>query len=110
MSLSFSIFYCFAMSASVRDTTSALWLAIRERASQSALTEPMLASFLHATILNHDCLEDSISYHLAGKLSASTLSAMQMREIMQEAMRQDGTILEAICADIRAVQERDPAV
>ncbi|MEI7698986.1 MAG: serine O-acetyltransferase [Planctomycetia bacterium] len=98
------------MSASVAEPTNVLWLAIRERASQSALTEPMLASFLHATILNHDCLEDAISYHLAGKLSASTLSAMQMREIMQEAMCQDGTILEAICADIRAVQERDPAV
>ena len=70
----------------------------------------MLASFLHATILNHERFEDAVSFHLAGKLASSTLSAMQIREVILEAMTRDPSISVAVCADIRAVQERDPAV
>lgn len=87
-----------------------LWSSIRDRAAERAASEPMLASFLHATVLNHDRLEDAVSFHLAGKLASSTLSAMQLREIMQEAMAADPAIADAVCADIKAVRERDPAV
>jgi serine O-acetyltransferase len=87
-----------------------LWVAIHSRAADRAAAEPMLASFLHATILNHRCLEDAVSFHLAGKLASETLPAMQLRDVMQQAMRSDPGIAQAICADIQAVQERDPAV
>jgi len=87
-----------------------LWSAMRQRAAQRTTAEPVLASFLHATVLNHDRMEDAVSFHLAGKLASSTLGAMQLREVMQEAMDHDPAIIEAICADIRAVQERDPAI
>lgn len=87
-----------------------IWSSIRERATERAASEPMLASFLHATILNHERFEDAVSFHLAGKLASSTLSAMQVREVIYEAMTSDPTISDAVCADIRAVQERDPAV
>lgn len=88
----------------------AIWTAIREAAQQNATSEPMLASFLHATILNHDRFEDAVSFHLAGKLASSTLSAMQLREVIQEAMRSEPSIAESVGDDIRAVRERDPAV
>ena len=42
-----------------------VWLAIREDATKAAESEPMLASFLHATVLNHGALEDALSFHLA---------------------------------------------
>jgi serine O-acetyltransferase len=87
-----------------------IWSSIRERALQRAASEPMLASFLHATILNHERFEDAVSFHLAGKLASSTLSAMQVREVINDAMTNDPSISDAVCADIRAVQERDPAV
>lgn len=87
-----------------------LWSAIRSRAADRAAAEPMLASFLHATILNHQCFEDAVSFHLAGKLASETLPAMQLRDVMQQAMQHDPGIAQAICADIQAVQERDPAV
>ena len=87
-----------------------IWSSIRERASERAASEPMLASFLHATVLNHERFEDAVSYHLAGKLASSTLSAMQLREIILDAMQKDPSIAEAVCADISAVRERDPAV
>ena len=91
-------------------TETCIWSSIRERAIQRAASEPMLASFLHATVLNHERFEDAISFHLAGKLASSTLTAMQLREVIQEAMAKDPTIVDAVCADIRAVKERDPAV
>lgn len=73
-------------------------------------SEPMLASYLHAAVLNHENFADAVSFHLAGKLKSQTLSGMQFREIMQKAMRSDPGIADAIQADILAVRERDPAV
>jgi serine O-acetyltransferase len=96
--------------STVNHDPAALWASIRSRAAERAAAEPMLASFLHATILNHQRLEDAVSFHLAGKLASETLPAMQLREVMQLAMEQDPAITAAICADIVAVQERDPAV
>jgi len=72
--------------------------------------EPMLASYLHATVLNHENFADAVSFHLAGKLKSQTLSGMQFRDIMQTAMRSDPGIADAVQADILAVRERDPAV
>jgi len=98
------------MPSNPKSTETCIWSSIRERASERASSEPMLASFLHATVLNHERFEDAVSYHLAGKLASSTLSAMQLREIILDAMHKDPSIADAICADIRAVRERDPAV
>lgn len=87
-----------------------VWASIREAALRHVETEPMLASYLHATILNHDRFTDAVSFHLAGKLKSQTLSGMQFREIMETAMTSDPEISESIQTDILAVRERDPAV
>ena len=57
-----------------------VWLSIREKAEEHVANSPVLASFLHATVLNHDRFEDAVSYHLAGKLANASLTAMQLRE------------------------------
>ena len=87
-----------------------VWNSIRETALSQVSNAPMLASFLHATILNHDRFEDAVSYHLAGKLDSVSLSAMQLREIIDKALADDPSIAVAMKADIAAVRERDPAV
>ncbi|MEO2030130.1 MAG: serine O-acetyltransferase [Fuerstiella sp.] len=87
-----------------------VWESIRESAVENVRKEPMLASFLHATILNHDRFEDAVSFHLAGKLQSNSLSGMQLREVIDHAFSQDTRISESIQADISAVRERDPAV
>ena len=87
-----------------------VWKAIREAAQEHVSQQPVLASFLHATVLNHDRFEDAVSFHLAGKLANSSLSAMQLREIIDKALVSDPSIAESIKADIFAVRERDPAV
>ena len=42
-----------------------IWQAIRSETEQAIAQEPVLASFLHATILNHQSLECALSFHLA---------------------------------------------
>ena len=44
-----------------------VWDRIRREASEHASEEPILASFLHATILNHLRLEMALSFHLANR-------------------------------------------
>jgi serine O-acetyltransferase len=86
-----------------------VWLAIREEVSRDVDDESILASFLYATILKHDTLEDALSFHLAGKLGGPSLSEMLIREVIDEAFASSPQICQAIRADLRAVRERDPA-
>src|ERR1700733_15210305 len=86
-----------------------IWSALKEQAEQLPLTEPSLASLVHATILKHDRFEDALSYHLARKLGGEDLRPMLVREIVDEALAGDSAIGEAVRADLSAVFERDPA-
>ncbi len=96
-------------STPINSSSSSPWQTIRQEAQQSAEHEPILASFFHATILNHKCLEDSLSFHLANKLDSPAASAMMVREVAQEAMANDSSIIDAVVADIMAVHQRDSA-
>ena len=71
--------------------------------------EPTLAGFVHATILQHDRLEQALSYHLARKLGGEDLSPLAVREMFDDAVADDPGIGEALRADLSAVFERDPA-
>lgn len=93
-----------------KPSTVCVWQAIRDTAHQHVEAEPMLGSFLYATILNHDRFEEAVSYHLAGKLDFGDLRGMQMRDIIDMALRGDAEIGESIRADIFAVRDRDAAV
>lgn len=86
-----------------------LWQTIRDETWREAEREPILASFLHATILNHDTLEAALSFHLAHKLDSATASALLVREVIESALKNDVGIGEAIRCDIRAIKERDSA-
>jgi serine O-acetyltransferase len=86
-----------------------LWQSIREEVAEDVEREPVLASFLHATVLNHGSLEDALGFLLAGKLECSVLPAMLVRELIVDAMDADPGIGRSIRADIRAVGDRDPA-
>src|SRR4051812_50208782 len=86
-----------------------IWSALRTQAEQLAESEPELSSFVHATILKHDRLEQALSYHLAKKIGGEDLSPMQVREIFEDAFAADHPMGEAVRADLSAVFERDPA-
>jgi serine O-acetyltransferase len=86
-----------------------IWSALRQQAEDLATREPALASFVHATILNHLRLEDALSYHLAKKVGGDDVSPMLAREIFDQALGGDTEIGAAVRADLSAVFERDPA-
>src|SRR6266702_99968 len=71
--------------------------------------EPALAGFVHATILQHDRLEQALSYHLARKLGGEDLSPLAIREMFDDAIAADDSVGQAVRADLSAVFERDPA-
>jgi serine O-acetyltransferase len=86
-----------------------VWQAIREEVTREVDRESILASFLYATIIKHETLEDALSFHLASKLGSPSLSEMSIREVIDEAFASSPQIGEAIRFDLRAVRERDPA-
>lgn len=86
-----------------------IWQLIRKETEQNIQQEPILASFLHSTILNHDTLECALSYHLASKLHSSTANALLLREVIEEALAGDSNIAIAVRADLHAFAERDSA-
>jgi serine O-acetyltransferase len=86
-----------------------LWNQIRAEVQRHADREPILASFLHATILNHERLEDALSFLLADKLATPSLAAMLIRDLIEDVLQVAPSILDMVRADIQAVAERDPA-
>ncbi len=86
-----------------------LWQTLREEAAQQAQDEPMLASFYHASILNHETLESALSFHLANKLDGPTVPAMLIRQVFEEAFKKDSSIGKALREDMQAYKDRDAA-
>ena len=87
-----------------------IWQAIRQEAHQLVESEPMLASFFHATILKHSHLGGSLSYILANKLANPIMPAIALKEIIEEAYQANPSIIMSAACDIDAVRTRDPAV
>lgn len=86
-----------------------VWLEICLRTREAAEQEPMLASFLHATILNHDTFEAALSFHLANKLDSPMAQAMMVREVIDQAIAEDPSIATSAREDLIAVNTRDSA-
>lgn len=86
-----------------------LWKNIRNEANQLVESEPMLASYFHATLLNHDDIGSAISYILANKLSTDVMPAIDIREVIRQAYQAEPKIIKYAITDITAVYVRDPA-
>lgn len=86
-----------------------LWQTIRAEAAAAAEEEPMLASFLHLTVLRHASLYRVLAFHLSSKLSSSTMDARALYEVFLRVLEKYPSITEAVAADITACYERDPA-
>ncbi|TDJ23234.1 MAG: serine O-acetyltransferase [Gammaproteobacteria bacterium] len=98
-----------ANSKLARAPNTSVWEAMREEAEQKALLEPILGSYFHATILNHHSLRAALSFRLASKLDNPMLPTMLIRDVIEEAIAGDESILTAAEIDILATYNRDPA-
>ncbi|TDR80386.1 serine O-acetyltransferase [Paludibacterium purpuratum] len=86
-----------------------LWSAILLEAQAAAEAEPLLASFLHMTVLRHRSLEDVLAFHLSSKLASPVMDARALMELFREGFDSDPTIIASVRADIEACYQRDPA-
>lgn len=91
-------------------TPEQLWSSIQEEARSEMAAEPMLASFYHSSIINHRTIKSALSFLLAMKLSDDVMSPVLLREILEQAMRADPSMLDSACMDLMAVRNRDPAI
>ncbi|MBH5818975.1 serine O-acetyltransferase, partial [Neisseria meningitidis] len=86
-----------------------LWHTIREETAAAVSAEPMLASFLHQTVLRHESLGSVLAYHLSSKLGSPIMDVRALFEIYQQALGSDTQIGKCVEADLKAIYERDPA-
>lgn len=86
-----------------------VWDDIRADAQTIVETEPAMASFVFATVLNHKRLEDAIVHRIAQRLDSSVVSAEVIRCGFDDAFAADPWINEAMRIDLAAVFDRDPA-
>lgn len=91
------------------DICDPVWAEIRRDALADAEREPMLASYLHATVLNHQSFEAALSFHLSQKLGSEEMPSMLLRQVFDEALTAEPEIGVAVRADLSAVNDRDPA-
>ena len=68
--------------ADIREAAS-FWQAIRHEVKLRADFEPIMSTFFHATVLNHDTFEGALSFLLASKLDSPVVSSMAIREIFE---------------------------
>ena len=82
---------------------------MRQEAEAKVVEEPILGSYFHATVLNHDSIGKALSFRLASKLDNPMLPTMLIRDVIDEALTDDSSILDSACADMLATFDRDPA-
>lgn len=86
-----------------------LWLQIRADAGALIDCEPNLASFFHASLLNHASLASALAFLLADRLGDRDVPPMLLRQVCDDAFAADGAMVEAAAADCLAHYDRDPA-
>jgi serine O-acetyltransferase len=94
--------------------TQQLWEQIQQETRAIAESEPVLASFLQATVLKHDSLLSALSFLLAEKLTCETTPALTLQEVFNEAFNSDSSISnssieEQVNEDLCALNQRDSA-
>lgn len=68
-----------------------------QEARAAAEREPVLASFLHMTVIMHATLEKSMAFLLANKLASSTLLGTQLTRLFMEAYEVGGPNGGVVC-------------
>jgi serine O-acetyltransferase len=57
-----------------------IWHSIRAEAEEAAKNDPVLGTFLYATILNQPSLEDAVTHRISERLGHADLSADILRQ------------------------------
>ncbi|WP_375415250.1 serine O-acetyltransferase [uncultured Bradyrhizobium sp.] len=86
-----------------------VWQSIRQSAAAMVAEEPILASLVHASVLNQLHFEDALNYILAQCLGTAEAPAILLHQSFDELTTAHPDVGAAARADLAAVCERDPA-
>jgi serine O-acetyltransferase len=86
-----------------------IWAEIRQEAGQAMAAEPALGSFIFATVLSHNKLEEAICHRLAQRLNHTDVDAGLIAQTFQGVIDSEPEIGATMRADLAAVYDRDPA-
>ena len=93
----------------VPTSSDSMWAAMQAEARQAAEEEPLLASFLFSTVLNHSSLSTALSFHLANLLASPSMPSTLLMRLFHDTLSRDVSLRCALRDDLLAVMERDPA-
>jgi len=86
-----------------------IWSEIRKEAQTAMTAEPALGSFVFATVLSHDQLEDAICHRLAQRIQHADVDAVLLNQTFQSVLVGRQHLGDVFRADLAAVFDRDPA-
>jgi serine O-acetyltransferase len=86
-----------------------IWARIRSEAEAVVRQEPQLASFIHASLLEHDALTGAVVQRIADRLDHPVMTGATIRQAFLDALADSPEIGDAFRADIVATYDRDPA-
>ncbi|TFF25273.1 serine O-acetyltransferase [Jiella endophytica] len=86
-----------------------IFAEIRAEAETAAADEPVLASFIHATILNQPSFEAALVHRISQRLDHPDVPAVLISQAFHEMIAADPEFAETVRIDIQAVYDRDPA-
>ena len=86
-----------------------IWEIIQIETEKRVQAEPVLASFFHSTILEHDSFSSAVADLIASDLGRASVQPMLLRSVIKEAMSSSEEILNGTVSDLLAAKERDPS-
>ena len=86
-----------------------IWARIRSEAEAVVRQEPQLASFIYASLLEHDALTGAVAQRISDRLDHPVMSGATILQAFLDALADSPEIGDAFRADIVATYDRDPA-
>ena len=80
--------------------------AYRKEAARDASREPLLSSFLYASILSHDNFLECLAFVLANRMSNPTTLATEYFDAFITTFSENDEIIQSALDDLQAVRER----
>lgn len=78
----------------------------RREAERDAAAEPLLSSFLYASILGHDSFERALAFVLANRLANAVMLPTQLFETFLEVLTSEPDVRNGAMLDLQACRER----
>ena len=91
------------------ETIDPIWVRIRNEAEAVARQEPQLASFIYASLLEHDALTSAVVHRISDRLDHPAMAGTTILQAFLDALADSPEIGDAFRADIVATYDRDPA-